>query len=85
MNVAGSEWVKSTVNNVINLRSHDKSTIELPIHLNFLQVGNSVYKLLSGKSELDYNLTGDFRVNTGIKVLNGKKLSFSKDGKVSIN
>jgi len=52
--VSGKTWLQTTKQEKIHIPFKGSSTLSVPISLNFLQVGQSVFQLLSGGSELNY-------------------------------
>lgn len=83
--IAGSEWVNSKYTKKLSLKSGGSSEIAIPIKLNFLQVGSSVYNLLKGNSELDYFLKGDMNISTGLPLLTSELLHLNKSGKIKLS
>lgn len=82
--IAGNEWINSGFSKKLSLKSGKESEITIPIKLNFLQVGSSVYNLLTGNSELDYFLKGDFNVTSGLPLLGRQIINLNKNGKINL-
>ena len=82
--IAGKEWINSNYTKKVSLKSENKAEIDIPIKLNFLQVGSSVYSLLTGNSKLDYFLKGDLNVSSGLPMLGKQVIKLDKSGKVSL-
>ncbi|MBU1099214.1 MAG: LEA type 2 family protein [Bacteroidetes bacterium] len=85
LKIAGKEWVQSNSNQKIKLNSHGQSEIEIPIKLNFLQVGQSVYQLLTGNAKLDYNLVGNFNLETSLPYLKNEVVNIVKNGEINLS
>ncbi len=64
----------------INIGKNGRTTIKVPVNLNFLQMGLAAYNLLA-KSSSEYNLTGNIKIN--VPNLGEKSLPFSKIGDVT--
>ncbi len=84
LNVAGNNWIDGTINS-INLNSAGEKTINVPIKLSFLDMGRSVYNMITGDAELDYKLFGDFKVSADHPLLNATSFSFEDISKIKIN
>ena len=82
--VAGNEWINSNYTKKVSLKSGGNAEISIPIKLNFLQVGSSVYSLLTGNSKLDYFLKGDMNVSSGLPILGKQIIKLDKSGKVNL-
>lgn len=67
---------------VNSLKEKGTSTLELPIHLNFLKLGQAAYELFT-KSSSAYELTGNMKFQ--VPQLGVKSFSFSKKGDVPLN
>ena len=83
-NIAGKNWVDGTVNS-INLNSQEERTVNVPIKLSFLDMGRSIYNLITGDSELDYKLFGDFKISADHPLLQSASFSFEDISKIKIN
>lgn len=84
LKVAGKEWAKSNSRKMVKLNSKGQSEIEIPIKLNFLQVGQSVYQLLTGNAKLDYDLTGNFNLETSLPYLSKEAINIVKSGQINL-
>ena len=82
--VNGLSWAKGTTNKSIRVTEKGKSAINIPVSLNFLQVGKSVYSAITKGQPLNYNFNGNLDLNTSIPVFKHASLPISKSGQVNI-
>ncbi|MGB9594911.1 MAG: LEA type 2 family protein [Candidatus Poribacteria bacterium] len=69
-----------------NIQIGEKSDgiIEMPISLDFISVGKSVYQMLSGNKSIDYNLIGNFNLGTSLPLMEKADLPFEISGKTDL-
>jgi len=84
-NVNGQSWVNGASQNVKQVHQKERTIIDIPISLNFFEVGQSVYQLLTGNSQLNYNFTGDFDVSTSLMQFGEVNLPVEKTGSISLD
>lgn len=84
LNVAGTEWIKGNSKKVINVNAKEESIIDIPISLNFLNMGQSVYQLLKGDQTLNYNLSGNANLGSNLSIFNEYNMPFNQTGKTKI-
>ncbi len=68
----------------IQIGEKSDGIIEVPISLDFLNVGKSVYQMLSGNRSLDYNLIGNLNLGTSLPLLEKAELPFELSGKTDL-
>lgn len=78
-------WAKGVTNKEMRIAKKGKSTIAIPVSLNFSQVGRTVYNILKGNKALDYSLTGDVGLKTSFPGFQSVKLPLNNTGKVKIS
>jgi LEA14-like dessication related protein len=71
-------------NNSTQIKEKGDSIIEIPISLDFFQVGKSVYQILNGNKNLDYGLDGKLNLTTSLPLLGQVSLPFNLSGKTEI-
>lgn len=84
-NVNGLSWVKGQSQNVLQVEKKGLAVIDIPISLNFFEVGQSVYQLLSGNNQLNYNFTGNFDVSTSLMEFGKVNLPVEKTGSINLD
>ncbi len=82
--VNGKSWISGQTKNAAQLNQKSLGIIDIPISLNFLQVGQSVYQLLSGGSQLNYDFMGYFDVGSSIAQFESVSLPVDKQGTINI-
>jgi LEA14-like dessication related protein len=82
--VNGNSWINGLSQNVTRLNQKGQGIIDIPISLDFLKVGQSVYQLLTGNNQLNYNFSGDFDVSTSITEFGTVKLPIEKTGQLNL-
>ena len=78
--VGGQQWVSGAAQQPVEVTKKGESLLSIPISLNFLQVGQSVYQMLNGDQELNYELKGDFDVTSTLPLLEKANLDFDRSG-----
>jgi len=69
----------------MTLNKKGETILELPISLNFLEMGQTVFHILNGETELNYNFKGDFDADTSIPMFDNANLPFDKSGKIMLS
>ncbi len=82
LSINGKQWAKSDVDKTISLSEKGSSSLSIPLELNFLEMGSSLYKTLMQGKEMNYDLTGDMKFDAGHPLLKGVDAPFSKTGVV---
>lgn len=82
--VNGSQWVAGELQQTQKLDAKQESTLEIPIELNFLQMGRTVYNLLTHPGALNYELDGMADLKSSIKLLGDFKLPIKQSGKIEL-
>ena len=83
-NVNGLSWVNGQSQNALHVEKKGLAVIDIPISLNFFEVGQSVYQLLTGNNQLNYNFTGNFDVSTSLIEFGKVNLPVMKTGSISL-
>ena len=84
LNVSGTNWIQGKTSKEMSISDKGESLISIPFSLNFLSMGQSVYNLLSGNQELNYNLKGNASLGSSLKLLGDFELPFDQSGEVKI-
>ena len=80
--VNGQQWAKSSASNVARINKNGKSTVSIPIRLEFATVGMSLYKTLTSSAPMDYRLQGDMNLDTALPLLKNVNMPINKTGSV---
>jgi LEA14-like dessication related protein len=82
--VNGKSWVSGQAQNAAQLNQKSLGIIDIPISLNFLEMGQSVYQLLSGGNQLNYEFMGYFDVGSSLAQFQTATLPVEKQGTISL-
>ncbi|WP_456443004.1 LEA type 2 family protein [Caldithrix abyssi] len=82
--VNGQKWIEGILQQKLQIGQKQKQRIEIPVHLNFLEMGRSLYQLLKNPAPLEYQLTGRARLNSSIKLLGSFELPLDQKGRIKL-
>ena len=82
--VNGTRWVSGLQKSVNAIAKNQQGRVTIPVSLDFLSMGRSVYQMLNGNADLDYNLEGSVNVGSGLPLLGTQKMPFSQSGKIDL-
>lgn len=82
--VNGNSWLNGISSSPQNLASHDNSYLNIPVSLNFLQMGQTVYQMISGQQEINYDLSGDLNLGSSNELLQNISLPFNQEGSITV-
>jgi LEA14-like dessication related protein len=82
--VNGNEWISGLSQNKQKMQPNDNSVISIPISLNFLQMGQSVYQIVSGNTTIDYQFNGAVDFGSDHPLLQTVNLPFNQTGQLKI-
>ena len=60
--VFGKSWLKGVSSDLIKINRKGENQIELPLSVNFIDIGTSAVKILKGDGKLDYQLNGSANI-----------------------
>ncbi|MDM8526312.1 LEA type 2 family protein [Desulfococcaceae bacterium HSG8] len=78
--LGGIKFAEGTAANISPISKSGKTTMEIPIHMNFFELGQSAYRLLKNTSS-EYELTGEMMFE--IPGMGEKGFPFKRTGRVS--
>jgi LEA14-like dessication related protein len=82
--VNNSQWLNGTSRETSRIGAKNAGNLRIPISLNFLQIGRSVYQLLNGSEPLQYRLKGEFDLGSSIPLLGQVTLPFDRTGVIPV-
>ena len=82
--VNGNNWLTGKANQKTSTNQNGESIIQIPVSLNFLQMGSSVFQLISGGKNLNYNFSGNLDIKNSHPLLEQLSLPFNQSGKFDI-
>jgi LEA14-like dessication related protein len=78
-------WGEGSINQGKSVPKKGKSTIDIPVKLNLMSMGQTAYHMLSKKQPLEYKLTGGMTVDTGMEMFSNYKMPLNISGKAALN
>ncbi len=83
--VNGLEWISGKNSSAMQVNEKGEGIVTIPMKLDFLQMGQSVYQLINGNSNLNYNLNGNVDMSSSVSLLGTHSLPFEQSGTVKLN
>ncbi|MCF6234766.1 MAG: LEA type 2 family protein [Gammaproteobacteria bacterium] len=84
LSINGSQWAESALEETIKLAEKGETQINIPLKLNFLEMGSALYSALMKGEGLNYQFTGDMNLDTALPMLKNVKVPFDKSGVVGV-
>ncbi len=82
--INGNQWIQGQLNQAQAIDKKAASVLDIPITLNFLQMGRTVYNLLTQPGALNYQLKGNADLQSSIKLLGHFTMPINQSGKVEL-
>ena len=82
LTVDQKEWTVGETTETVKIDEKDGGLLTIPIHLNFLDIGQSAYGLLKGKDAFDCRLRGGIDLTASIPLLGKIRLPFDLAGRL---
>ncbi|NOZ62154.1 MAG: LEA type 2 family protein [Calditrichaeota bacterium] len=83
--VNNKQWGVGQIAEALQINQKGSSIIKIPLSLNFVEIGRTVYSMLTGKSGLNYQLKGDAALTSSLKVMPQLSLPFNRTGNIKIS
>ena len=84
LNVNQQNWGQGKINQSSSIPKKGKGIVEIPVKLNLLSAGKSAYNALVNKTPVEYQLTGNATLDTGLELLKGYNLPLDIKGTTAI-
>ena len=84
LSINQQKWGQGKIAQSGNIPKKGKGVIDIPVQLNLLSIGSAAASLLQKKSPLEYQLTGNATVDTGLELLKGYDLPIDIKGTTSL-
>ncbi len=84
LNVNQQNWGQGKINQISSIPKKGKGIVEIPVKLNLLSAGKSAYNALVNKTPVEYQLTGNATLDTGLELLKGYNLPLDIKGTTAI-
>ncbi len=82
LSINGKPWAKSMLDKKLSLQGKGRSNLTIPVELNFLEMGGSLYQMLMQGEGMNYRLKGDMKLAADHPLLKAVDAPFSKTGVV---
>jgi LEA14-like dessication related protein len=84
LDINGNPWFSGAIDKGLSLLEKGESTWDIPLSLNFLELGQSVYSIVKNSGDLNYGFSGSVNISTPLPLLEDAALSFDRSGRISI-
>lgn len=82
--VNGKDWMNGKATRKLSTNKNDQNIFQIPISLNFMQMGTSLYQLLINGKNLNYKFTGSLDIKNSHPLLGDLNLPFNEAGSFDI-
>ncbi|MFC1713073.1 LEA type 2 family protein [Candidatus Poribacteria bacterium] len=82
--VDGRNWISGYTEAPTQITENGQGFVEIPIYLNLIEMGRSVYQILAGNADLNYNFGGNLDLATSLPILGEVSLPFDRSGSVKL-
>jgi len=84
LNINQKNWGQGEITQSSEIPKKGKGVIEIPLKLDLFSIGSAAVALLQNKSPVEYQLTGNATVDTGLELLKGYDLPIDIKGTTSL-
>lgn len=84
LDVNDRQWLDGRATRSMKLAAKEESMLDIPISLNFVQMGQSVLQLLQGNDPVTYQLQGRLELSSSLPLLEETSLPFDRAGEIKI-
>ena len=84
LNINQKNWGQGEITQSSEIPKRGKGVIEIPLKLDLFSIGSAAVALLQNKSPVEYQLTGNATVDTGLELLKGYDLPIDIKGTTSL-
>ena len=84
LTVNQQNWGQGNINQNSSIPKKGKGLVEIPVKLNMLSAGKSAYNALINKAPMEYQLTGNVTLDTGLELLKKQNIPLDIKGITSI-
>lgn len=82
--VNGKRWLNGNKPSLGTVNQNQKNIITLPVTLNFMEMGSSLYGLLKGGTDLNYRLSGKLDASSSQQLIGNFDMPFDNSGRISL-
>ena len=84
LSVNQQQWGQGSIRQGGSIPQKGRATIDIPVQLDMMSMGQTAYTMLSNNQPLEYRLKGDITLDTGIELLRNYKMPLDISGKASL-
>jgi len=84
LSIDGLKWADGTLQKDITFEKQGKSNLSIPISLNFFEMGQTVYNLISKKSQFPYEFDTQIQLKTELPFLEQVDIPLKKSGNLQL-
>ena len=84
LNINGQPWASGETGTRVQITEKGQNLLEIPIFLNFLQIGQSAYQALAEGQRLNYQFHGDLDLSSSLSLLGRTHLPFHRSGQIEV-
>lgn len=84
LNINDQPWASGETGTRVQITEKGQNLLEIPIFLNFLQIGQSAYQALAEGQPLSYQFQGDLDLTTSLSPLGRTHLPFHRSGQIEV-
>ena len=82
--INGKTWATGLSQKKLQIKNSGKSTVTIPVTLNLIEMGRTVYNMITGNRSLNYDFSGDFNLDSSLPMLKNIDLPVTKSGQLKI-
>jgi LEA14-like dessication related protein len=84
LQINGDDWASGRALQQVNIERDGITQLEIPISLNIAEMGLSIYRMLSGSGDLNYQLNGTFDLGTDHPLLGQTNFQLNRSGSLPL-
>ncbi|MBN1783328.1 LEA type 2 family protein [bacterium] len=82
--VSGASWASGNLSAPASVNAKDSGLLRIPVSLDFIEMGRTVYQMVSGSKSLDYQLNGSLGFDTSLPLLKNVDWPVDMTGAVKV-
>lgn len=84
LSINGGNWARGSLNELSRVGAGERSTMSIPVNLDFAAIGSGVRELLMAGARADYDLSGVLSGTAGPDLFGDFELSFEETGTIGV-
>jgi LEA14-like dessication related protein len=82
--IDGKTWASGVMSQKFEVAKEGRSSLQIPIVLDFVSMGQGLFRILSDSEELRYRLGVQLNVGTSLPFMHGLSLDFDREGMIGV-